>query len=258
VLERLALALEAAPGAVAAQTRNVFATEPERVHYDGAYFHYLGLLSLRNFYVPLAAAEGAGVVPAHGLIAIAILLDRDVVLSAGGYDEDFFILFEDFDLALRLAIAGYALLSVEEAICLHQGGTPGISFRGGSYPKIRAFYHSRNRWLLIAKNYRWRTVLVALPGILVYEAAWCAFTLGKGHFKAHVAGKTSFLRSLPTVLAKRRGIQRQRRVPDRELLVAGPLTFSPELCSTPARRALARGLDVVLSLWWRLARGLAA
>lgn len=258
VLDELARALEERPSAVAAQTRNVFASEPDRVHYDGAHFHYVGLLSLRNFYTPLDAAEGAGVVPAYGLIAIAILLDRDVVLSAGGYDEDFFILFEDFDLALRLRIAGYELLSVENAICLHQGGTPGISFRGGSYPKIRAFYHSRNRWLLIAKNYRWRTLLVALPGILVYEFAWCAFTLGKGHFKAHAAGKLSFLRALRTVLTKRRGIQRQRRVSDRELLVSGPLTFSPELFTTPARRALARGLDAALALWWRLARGLAA
>jgi GT2 family glycosyltransferase len=258
VLDKLAAALEGTPGAVAAQTRNVFAVEPDRVHYDGARFHYLGLLSLRNFYVPLESAEGTGVVPADGLIAIAILLDRDVVLGAGGYDEDFFILFEDFDLALRLRIAGHALLSVEDAICLHQGGTPGISFRGGSYPKIRAFYHSRNRWLLIAKNYRWRTLLVALPGILVYEAVWCAFTLAKGHFKAHFAGKLSFVRAFGSVLRKRRGIQGERRVRDRELFVDGPLTFSPELLSTPARRATARGLDAVLSLWWRVARNLAA
>jgi len=258
VLAKLAAALDQSPAAVAAQTRNVFAVEPDRVHYDGAHFHYLGLLSLRNFYRPLADAEGSGVIPASGLIAIAILLDRDVVLGLGGYDEDFFILFEDFDLALRLRIAGHELLSVEDAICLHQGGTPGISFRGGSYPKIRAFYHSRNRWLLLIKNYRARTLLVAGPGILVYELVWAAFTLAKGHFKAHVAGKVSFFGSLGSTLKKRRAIQLARRTADRELLVPGPLTFSPELLSSPGRRGTARALDAVLSVWWRAVGWMAA
>ena len=203
VLDKLVAAVEADPRAVAAQTRNVFALEPERVHYDGAHFHYLGLLSLRNFYRPVAEAEGEGVIQASGLIAITILLNRDAVLACGGYDENFFILFEDFDLALRLRIAGHILLSVEDAICFHEGGTPGISFRGGSYPKIRAFYHSRNRWLLLAKNYRWRTILACLPGMLLYEFVWTVFTLFKGHFKAHVAGKLSFFKALSDVRPKR-------------------------------------------------------
>jgi len=258
VLEKLCAALEAHPDAVAAQTRNVFAAEESRVHYDGADFHYLGLLALRNFYRPLAEAEGKGVIAAHGLIAIAILLDRDAVLSCGGYDEDFFILFEDFDLALRLKIAGHGILSVEDAICLHQGGTPGISFRGGTYPKIRAFYHSRNRWLLIVKNYRWRTVLVALPGIALYELVWLAFTLRKGHFRAHLAGKLSFAAALGKVRAKRRRTQGARRVRDRELLIGGPLTFSPELLQSAPWRALARALDWTFSAWWSLARNLSA
>jgi GT2 family glycosyltransferase len=257
-LDKLVAALEADPQAVAAQTRNVFADAPERVHYDGGEIHYLGLLSLRNFYRPLAEAEGSGVLRAAGLIAIAILLDRDVVLGLGGYDESFFILFEDSDLALRLRIEGHALLSVEDALCLHQGGTPGISFRAGGYPKRRAFYHSRNRWLLLAKNYRVRTLLVALPGLVLYEAVWVAFTLAKGHLGAHVAGKVAFFRLLGSVRAKRRAIQRGRRANDRELLVAGPLTLSPELLSSPARRSLARALDAVLTAWWRLVARFAA
>jgi GT2 family glycosyltransferase len=258
MLEKLVAALERHPEAVAAQTRNVLATEATRVHYDGADFHYVGLLALRNFYRPLAEAEGQGIVPANGLIAIAILLDRDAVLSLGGYDEGFFILFEDFDLALRLRIAGFGLVSVEDALTLHQGGTPGISFRGGSYPKIRAFYHSRNRWLVLAKNYRLRTLCAALPGILVYEIAWTLFTLKKGHFRAHVAGKLSFFGTLKRLSAQRRSVQALRRVRDSELLVGGPLTFSPDLTQGRMTGACARALDGVLRAWWVLGRHLCA
>lgn len=257
-LDGLAVALEAHEDAVAAQTRNVFFSEPTRVHYDGAEFHYVGLLSLRNFYRPLAEAAGEGVLPASGLIAVAILLDRDRVLECGGYDESFFILFEDYDLALRLRIAGHALLQVEDAICLHRGGTAGVSFRSGGYPRSRAFYHSRNRWILLVKNYCWRTLLVALPGILVYEAVWTLFTIREGHFRANLAGKVSFLFNLRETLRSRTQVQEKRAMRDRDLLVPGPLTFSPELLGKPMARRIVRGLDRLLSTWWRLARVLSA
>lgn len=255
VLGKLRAALESDPGAVAAQPRSVFADEPDRVHYDGGRFHYVGLYALRNFCVPLSAARGDRTLPVDGLIAITILLDRDAALGVGGYDESFFILFEDYDLALRLRIAGHRNLSVEDAIVHHRGGTPGISFReGASYPKIRAYYHSRNRWLVLFKNHAWSTLLVSLPGILLYELVWAVFTLSKGHFRAHVAGKASFFRSLEPARASRRRIQAGRRVPDRELLVGGPLTLSPQLVHKAMARRLAGALSVVLAAWWVVAR----
>jgi GT2 family glycosyltransferase len=254
VLGRLRAALVACPGAVAAQPRSVFASETTRVHYDGGRFHYAGLYSLRNFCAPLADAEGEGVLPVDGLIAISPLLDRDRVLALGGYDEDFFILFEDYDLSLRLRIAGLAVLSVEDALVLHRGGTPGISFRGEVYPRIRAFYHSRNRWLLLVKNHRWRTLVVSLPGLCVYELVWTLFTLRSGHIKAHAAGKGGFLKDLGRALDKRRQVQASRRVDDRELLVGGPLTLSPQLVRSAAARAASSVLDALLRAWWSVAR----
>jgi len=258
VLVKLRRAAASRPGVVAAQPRSVFYNERDRVHYDAARFHYVGLLSLRNYYVPLAAAEGSGVVPTDGLIAITVLLDRRAVLDAGGYDEDYFILFEDYDLALRLRIAGHRILSEEDAIVLHRGGTPGISFRkGASYPAVRAYYHSRNRWILLAKNHGWRTLAVSLPGILLYELVWLAFSIQKGHFVVHLKGKWGFLRHLPNALRKRRRIQASRRMRDRELLVGGPLTLNPQLqASRPARLAVGV-LDACLRGWWAVARRLA-
>jgi len=257
VLGRLRRALAARPEAVAAQPRSVFASEPERVHYDGGAFHYVGLYSLRNFCMPLCAARGEGVVDVDGLIAISPLLDRDKVLALDGYDEDFFILFEDYDLSLRLRIAGLPILSVEDAIVLHRGGTPGISFRGDVYPRIRAFYHSRNRWLLLVKNHRWRTLVVSLPGLLVYEAIWMLFTLRSGHLRAYLAGKHGFLKDLHRALSKRRRVQASRRLRDRDLLVGGPLTLSPQLVRNRRARAASGTLDALLRAWWGIVGRLA-
>ena len=243
-------------GATAAQPRSVYADEPARVHYDGGAFHYVGLYALRNFARPLAEAEGRGTVDVDGLIAICILFDREAYEEVGGYDEDLFILFEDMDLSMRLRIAGHRLVSVEDKLVLHRGGTPGISFRGSSYPKFRAYYHSRNRWLVMLKNYRWRTLLAAAPGILLYEVVWALFTLRSGHFRAHLAGKLALLGGLRAVLARRREVQALRRVSDRELLVEGPLTFSPQLVAKPGAARLAAGLDACLRLAWRAMRWL--
>jgi GT2 family glycosyltransferase len=253
-LERLSAAAAANPDAALIQPRSVHAAEPDRVHYDGGRFHYAGLFSLRNAGVRLAQAEGSGVVEVDGAISVALLARREAVLEAGGFDGRYFILFEDLDLSYRLRLAGLKILSVEDAIVLHRGGTPGISFRQGGYPARRAWLHSRNRWIFLAKNYRASTLLAALPGLAAYELAWLAFTLASGTFLEHVEGKVAFLQSLGDVLDARDAVQKRRQVADRDLLVGGPLTVTPQLAANDASAAALRLLDRLLAAWWEIGR----
>jgi len=263
VLAKLAAAAAAARTAgteqvAIVQTRNVLYDEPERIHYDGGRFHYAGLFALRNFYRPLSEALGNGVEPVDGAVSVCLLVDRDVLLERGAFDERFFILFEDLDLSLRLRIAGFAILSVEDALVRHKAGTPGISFReAGRYPTSRVFFHSRNRWIFLAKNYAGRTLIVALPGLLLYELVWLLFSATSGGLGAWLRGKLAFFRTLPDTLERRRAIQASRRRSDRELLVAGPLTLAPHLLRKPARARAMRVLDWLLRTWWRVVGPLA-
>ncbi|HEV8111653.1 MAG TPA: glycosyltransferase family 2 protein [Planctomycetota bacterium] len=258
-LEKLAAALAGDEDAAIAQPRSVFFAERDRVHYDGGRFHYGGLIALRNFYEPLASAEGSGTLAVDCAVAVALLVDRDAVLDAGGYDETFFILFEDLDLSYRLRALGRKILSVEDAIVLHKGGTAGISYRRGpSYPASRVLFHSRNRWLHLAKNYRVRTLVVASPGLLAYEIAWFGFALASGGVGAWFRGKFQFVRLLPHVLRERRSFQSRRHVRDRDLLVGGPLTVTPSIGGSAGKRALLSALDLLLRAWWSLARHVSA
>jgi len=254
VLAKLVAAARARPDAVLLQPRSVFADDPDVVHYDGGRFHYAGLFSLRNFSVPIAEAEGRGTVDVDGAVSVVLLARRSVLLELGAFDGDYFILFEDLDLSYRLRLAGHAILSVEDALVLHRGGTGGISFRGAIlYPRRRAFFHSRNRWIYLTKCYAWRTLLVAAPGLLVYELVWLAFTLRSGTFGGWWEGKRDFFAKLPGVRARRRAIQGSRRRRDRELLVGGPLTLSAQLRGGLAERTL----NGLLRAWWTLVRPLA-
>lgn len=254
VLERLREELERRPDAVMAQPRSVFKSDPGRIHYDGGRIHYVGLISLFHF----GEADGRAVVPAVEEIDVGIslclLLDKKEAIDAGGFDEAFFILFEDLDLSHRLRLAGHRILKVNDALALHDDGTAGISFREerADYPERRVFFHSRNRWLYMAKCYRLWTLLVCLPGILVYEAAWFLFALKEGHAGAWLRGKGAFLKAFREARRKRRWVQRRRKIGDRELLVGGPLTLSPNLAAS--RGLGARLLDGALRAWWGLCR----
>lgn len=260
ILGKLTAALDARPDAVAAQPRSVVYDAPDVVHYDSAWFHYIGVMSLRNFFTPLAEAEGEGVVDVDGLVALTALVDRDKVVEAGSFDESFFYLMEDYDLALRLRLRGWALLSVEDAIVRHKGGTVGLSFRedreGRRYPGRRAYYHARNRLMIPVKCYRWRTLLFCAPAFVTYELVWLVFSAVKGNLGPTARGKLAFWSELGNVLRARREIQRTRAVDDRDLLRGGPLTLTPQLVAKPTSRLAMQALDVWLRFWWTLVRPL--
>lgn len=248
-LERLLAAFERDPGLAVAEPR-ALDEGSGAVQYDGARFHYTGLLTLRNFYVERARAEGRGVVEVDAFVSVAALVDRAKCLAAGGYDPAFFILFEDSDLSYRLRSAGERIVCVEEAIVRHRGGTAGTSFRGGRYPARRVFLHARNRWLFLAKSYQWGTLLRGLPGLLVYEAASLVFACGKLAPHSWLLGKLAFFGGLPGALAARRETARRRRVPDRDFVGSGALTLWPPLTAGGASAFLGRALDATLRALW--------
>lgn len=75
-----------------------------------------------------------------------------------GFDEDFFLYWEDVDLCLRAQQSGYALKLLPELCITHQ-----VS---GSSGGVRAYYQNRNRFLFLKKHpatvSRWFYVLFAM------------------------------------------------------------------------------------------------
>lgn len=238
----------AAPRAIPEEAR-------EFIQYDGAYFHYVGLLALRNFYVRAERADGRGTVDVDAYVSMAALVDREKLLKVGGYDPAFFILFEDSDLSYRLRSAGFRIVCIEDATVIHRGGTEGTSFRAGLYPSRRVFLHSRNRWLFIMKNYQWFSILRGIPGLFIYEIVAILFALAKLAPIAYIHGKCSFLYYLPSALRARRSTRARQIINDREFIRGGPLTLWPPLRAGAFEAAAARALDATLQLCWRALGG---
>ncbi|MBW8762962.1 MAG: glycosyltransferase family 2 protein [Microbacterium sp.] len=94
------------------------------------------------------------------LTGAALMINSAAWDAVGGFDEDYFLYWEDVDFSLRIEDAGGRLLLVEEAKAVHdEGGTQGIGD-----PDVHAksplyyYYNVRNRMLLAQKLFDSETV----------------------------------------------------------------------------------------------------
>jgi len=103
------------------------------------------------------------------LSGACLLIRREAFEQIGGFDEDYFMFFEDVDLGERLGKAGWANLYVPAAEVTHAQGT---SWRDRPAPMIRAHHASAARYL--AGRYHQWYLLPLRAAIRAGLAARCA------------------------------------------------------------------------------------
>ena len=160
--------------------------------------------------VPVAAACGA-----------AMLIKKETFLKLGGFDPDYFAYFEDLDLCWRAWLQGYRVMLVPGSVIYHKfGGSWGSS----RHSKLRTFYGQRNRLTNIVKNFEFINVIKGLSISLVYDTALLIRFAITGQFNnvsALVRGTLYFIKELPKTLRKRRKIQGNRVISDKQLYQLG-------------------------------------
>lgn len=121
---------------------------------------------------------------------------RDVFLELGGYDERFFLYYEDIDLCFRALLRGHRAFVVPTAHVRHLGGASGQPARS---------------WWHIGRNSLWTAVrdqpspgVRALTRRTLREAREAH---RRGFGSPYVRGRFAGLRGLPRAVAERRSIQ---------------------------------------------------
>ncbi|MCA8942280.1 MAG: glycosyltransferase [Planctomycetes bacterium] len=256
-LATLRAELDGAPETAIVQARSLCGDDPDRVHYDHADLHFLGTLVLHNWFRPLSSATAPSG-PVGAAIALCFLTRRSVYRAVGGFDEKMFILYEDNEFSWRVRMCGHDIRLAPEARCLHLGGTVGLSVRSAEapYPARRTFLHCRNRWFVLGACMRWRTLLFTLPAQLAYAGLYFGFAVSRGHAIAALRGHFAALLAFPAILRRRRPVQSIRVRPDRDLLVALPMTANPGLADRGFKAWLRRTSDRGFALYWRVVRGI--
>jgi len=143
----------------------------------------------------------------------AALYRRCVLEEVGGLDEDFFLIHEDVDLALRARLRGYRCWYVPEAVVRHK-----VHASLGYMSREYVFYGQRNLEYLFLKNLPFSLLLRCLPAHLLFDLFAFGHFVLRGHGLTFLRAKGAALRALPAVLRKRRAVQKQRRVSASSLL----------------------------------------
>jgi GT2 family glycosyltransferase len=237
-ITRLAVHLDGADGATAVVCPRIrLVPELDTVQADGTEAHFLGTMTLRHGYRPLGALPPEAV-EVGGCLGACMLVRREAVLEAGGFDELFFFYLEDHEFSVRMRSRGHRIVCEPRAEVFHEraAGTPGLSFRGaGAYPPRRTYLTLRHRLVTLLVHYRIRTLVLLAPALASAEALSLVAALGRGHGRQWVAAWGWVLGHPGEIHGRRRRVQRARRVGDRAL-------------------AAARWASSLLDGYWRLVR----
>lgn len=209
-LRALVRALEQHPGAALATSKVLLASDPGAVNACGNTVHLSGIAFCRGLgedqhrhvrSESVAAVSGA-----------AFIARRDALEQIGGFDERFFMYMEDAELSLRARLAGWDVILAPRSRVVHDYTL--------TVPAAKFYLLERNRILMLANIFRWRTLIALAPAMLVAEAGvwWFALRTGRGMPRAKARSYAAVALGLPSLLRHRRRTQAIRLVPDRDLL----------------------------------------
>ena len=147
----------------------------------------------------------------------ATLIDRDLFLGLGGFDERFFCYCEDVDLGYRLRLAGEATLLLPAAVVEHVG-----SASTGVRSDFAIFHGSRNRIWTFIKNTPPLLLWLTTPLHVAVTAGLLLLHWRRGDAGPVVRGiRAAFRReALDPILASRRELQAGRKAGSSDILRA--------------------------------------
>jgi GT2 family glycosyltransferase len=204
-------AAETDPRIGSVQSLLVIQDTPDIVNTRGDCIHYLGFGYVGGYQESRAAVADAVLDIAYASGA-CVLLPARVLARAGLFDEVLWLYHEDLDLGWRLLSLGYRNVLAPRSVCRH-------AYRPHQSME-KWYFMERNRWLVLLKNYRLRTVLLLSLPLLVGDLALLALSARAGWWREKLRAMGYLLRprTWSYVAHARRTMSQQHRVPDRHVL----------------------------------------
>ena len=215
--------------------------EPEVLNSAGNELHFLGYSWCGSFGLP------ADTFPAEREITTAmasgIALRRTLWEELDGFDEHYFAYHEDVELSLRCRMRGLQVRNVPTAIVRH-------AYDFDRHP-AKLYLVERNRlayWLIAFER---RTQLLLAPALVASEIGTVGLALIQGWGRQKLRSYRWLLANRGWIAERRRLIQAERTVGDRDLVpwLQTSMRFQPFPLPWPARVA-----DVGLRAYWWMAR----
>ena len=126
---------------------------------------------------------------------------RDLLTLLQGFDESFFLNYEDCDLSLRARHLGYRIALLPQARVRHKG-----SATLGRYTRTSVYYSVRNLGWMKLKNYPWPVLVLHFPATIFVSILSAAKYVAKGAGTWWIEARIDQLRGLPHILRERKQI----------------------------------------------------
>jgi GT2 family glycosyltransferase len=213
---------------------------PDLFNSAGNESHYLGFGFVSAYRKPSDQTDS--VRPIAFCSGAAMLVRVSAVGRDELFPEEYFAYLEDAELGWRLRLAGYENLYCPESIVYHR-------YQFSRNPQLYYRLES-NRWRLLLAYYRWPTLVLILPTILIMEAGLLFYFIKVGAVGQKLRS-WSVLGEMSRILARRREAQQVRRLTDRQLTAP----FIAKAKFPEVRNPLLTYLgNPVLCVYWVLAR----
>jgi N-acetylglucosaminyl-diphospho-decaprenol L-rhamnosyltransferase len=199
-LARLHTALADRPGVGLVTSRIVFMDDPDVVDSAGDGYIRAGGAFKHGHGRPAAEYDRSREV--FGACGGAFAIRRTLFESLGGFDESFFIYYEDVDLSYRARLRGSRVWYAADASVRHAG-----SATFGAASPTAVYYGQRNLEWVWLKNTPSRLLWRTAASHALYSLAGLAHYARQGRFGPALRGKLAALRGLPGVLRARRAVQ---------------------------------------------------
>jgi GT2 family glycosyltransferase len=175
---------------------------PRLVRLDGSTWFAAGQLDRRRGRTS-TRPDGPRTGPDRWLTGACLLIDRASWERLGGFDDSYFLYWEDVDLSQRFLELGGELSVLEDLVAVHRvGGTQGTGGKSAAY----CYYNCRNRllfavrhlpardrvrWLWFTPQYAWRTMFLSGRRHALHHPSimWASV-------RGSVAGAVALLRSM--------------------------------------------------------------
>jgi GT2 family glycosyltransferase len=241
-LSRLVDVLESSAGrreSIAAACGAILDWDGLGVQFFGGYINLNGK-AFHDTFSPEDLGSALAVQPTLYACGAGMVIRTQVFLESGGFDDDYFMIYEDVDLGWRLNILGFRSALVRDARMYHHESA---SLKSLDYTR-KALWWERNALWTIYKNFSDSYLESIWPAALAmaFKREHILLEAGrKEEFKAHHEGVVAALQGLPGMKTRRRWIQSARKVPDAQLMEFFPRPYRMWAYAQPHYEIFAEG-----------------
>ncbi|HEX9664666.1 MAG TPA: glycosyltransferase family 2 protein [Patescibacteria group bacterium] len=228
------------------QSRLMLWPQTDKINSIGNVINYLGFGYTRGHQEPESSFDYPRQVHQINYASgAAMLIKRPVIEAIGMFDDDLFMYHEDLDLSWKARLLGYQVVLAAQSVVYHK-----YQF---SRSIAKYYYMERNRFMVIFQNYKWPTIVLISPALILMETGLFFYSIYSGWWTEKVKVYRYLLnfKNLKNISAKRRIIQRKRKLSDKDVVTAfsGKVEFQD--INNPVLTYIA---NPIFNLYWQVVK----